>query len=110
MVGWELGVKPHPSSSKHLQWGLWGRWGGAASPQSSASPPSLPLTAASSIPQAPVLEDIDKEQLGDPYANAQYAKDIFDYMREREVGDACWGGLCGVGGGLFWGVGVSVSP
>ncbi|NWZ31092.1 CCNB3 protein, partial [Asarcornis scutulata] len=34
--------------------------------------------------QAPVLEDIDKEQLGDPYANAQYAKDIFDYMRERE--------------------------
>lgn len=59
-----------------------------------------------------MLEDIDKEQLGDPYANAQYAKDIFDYMREREVGDACLGGLCGVPGGLFffffssfWGVG-----
>lgn len=66
------------------------------------APTSLPLTAASSIPQAPVLEDIDKEQLGDPYANAQYAKDIFDYMREREVGDACLGGLCGVPGGLFF--------
>lgn len=34
------------------------------------------------------MEDIDKEQLGDPYANAEYAKDIFEYMRGREVGDA----------------------
>ncbi|NXL92210.1 CCNB3 protein, partial [Alectura lathami] len=34
--------------------------------------------------QAPVVEDIDKEQLGDPYAGAEYAKEIFDYMRERE--------------------------
>ncbi|NXJ69374.1 CCNB3 protein, partial [Rostratula benghalensis] len=32
----------------------------------------------------PAVEDIDKEQLGDPYANAEYAKDIFEYMRERE--------------------------
>ncbi|XP_035180749.1 G2/mitotic-specific cyclin-B3-like [Oxyura jamaicensis] len=41
-----------------------------------------------SVPEEPVQvpepQDIDKEQLGDPYANAQYAKDIFDYMRERE--------------------------
>lgn len=33
---------------------------------------------------APV-EDIDKGQLDDPYANAEYAKDIFEYMQEREV-------------------------
>ncbi|NXN80785.1 CCNB3 protein, partial [Bombycilla garrulus] len=32
----------------------------------------------------PVVEDIDKEQLGDPYASAEYAKEIFEYMRERE--------------------------
>ncbi|XP_008919057.2 G2/mitotic-specific cyclin-B3 isoform X1 [Manacus vitellinus] len=34
--------------------------------------------------QVPAVEDIDKEQLGDPYASAEYAKDIFEYMRERE--------------------------
>ncbi|NWT45487.1 CCNB3 protein, partial [Chroicocephalus maculipennis] len=34
--------------------------------------------------QVPAVEDIDKEQLGDPYANAEYAKDIFEYMRGRE--------------------------
>ncbi|XP_049684129.1 G2/mitotic-specific cyclin-B3 isoform X6 [Accipiter gentilis] len=34
--------------------------------------------------QLPAVEDIDKEQLGDPYANAEYAKEIFEYMRERE--------------------------
>ncbi|XP_060612134.2 G2/mitotic-specific cyclin-B3 [Anolis sagrei] len=34
-------------------------------------------------PVAPV-EDIDKAQLDDPYANAEYAKDIFVHMRERE--------------------------
>ncbi|NXI61704.1 CCNB3 protein, partial [Anseranas semipalmata] len=34
--------------------------------------------------QVPAVEDIDKEQLSDPYANAEYAKEIFDYMRERE--------------------------
>lgn len=38
------------------------------------------------------MEDIDKEQLGDPYANAEYAKEIFEYMRGREVGDAWPGG------------------
>ncbi|NXH37568.1 CCNB3 protein, partial [Dicaeum eximium] len=32
----------------------------------------------------PAVEDIDKEQLGDPYTNAEYAKEIFEYMRERE--------------------------
>lgn len=30
-------------------------------------------------------EDIDEGQLDDPYANAEYAKDIFEYMQEREV-------------------------
>ncbi|XP_053129341.1 G2/mitotic-specific cyclin-B3 isoform X2 [Hemicordylus capensis] len=30
------------------------------------------------------VEDIDQGQLSDPYANAEYAKDIFTYMRERE--------------------------
>ncbi|XP_064526449.1 G2/mitotic-specific cyclin-B3 isoform X3 [Pseudopipra pipra] len=34
--------------------------------------------------RVPAVEDIDKEQLGDPYASAEYAKDIFEYMRERE--------------------------
>ncbi|NXV72483.1 CCNB3 protein, partial [Atlantisia rogersi] len=41
------------------------------------------------VPEEPVpvppVEDIDKEQLGDPYANAEYAKDIFEYMQEREA-------------------------
>ncbi|NXD86330.1 CCNB3 protein, partial [Halcyon senegalensis] len=32
----------------------------------------------------PAVEDIDKEHLGDPYANAEYAKEIFEYMRGRE--------------------------
>ncbi|NWI16096.1 CCNB3 protein, partial [Crypturellus soui] len=40
------------------------------------------------VPEEPepvlVVEDIDQEQLGDPYASAEYAKEIFDYMRERE--------------------------
>ncbi|KFR07813.1 G2/mitotic-specific cyclin-B3, partial [Opisthocomus hoazin] len=38
------------------------------------------------VPEQPVpaVEDIDKEQLGDPYASAEYAKDIFEYMRSRE--------------------------
>ncbi|NXQ79443.1 CCNB3 protein, partial [Nyctibius grandis] len=34
--------------------------------------------------QVPAVEDIDNEQLGDPYANAEYAKEIFEYMRGRE--------------------------
>ncbi|XP_030823428.1 G2/mitotic-specific cyclin-B3 isoform X3 [Geospiza fortis] len=34
--------------------------------------------------RVPAVEDIDREQLGDPYANAEYAKEIFEYMRERE--------------------------
>ncbi|KAF4795335.1 G2/mitotic-specific cyclin-B3 [Turdus rufiventris] len=38
--------------------------------------------------RVPAVEDIDKEQLGDPYANAEYAKEIFEYMREREL--ALW--------------------
>ncbi|NXK12537.1 CCNB3 protein, partial [Herpetotheres cachinnans] len=53
-----------------------------------------PLTEAPAEPKmdpvptepvpVPAVEDIDKEQLGDPYANAEYAKDIFEYMRGRE--------------------------
>lgn len=45
---------------------------------------SIPPPPASH--QVPAVEDIDKEQLGDPYANAEYAKEIFEYMRGREVG------------------------
>ncbi|NWI06883.1 CCNB3 protein, partial [Tichodroma muraria] len=45
-----------------------------------ASPLLLPLLCQ----QVPAVEDIDKEQLGDPYASAEYAKEIFEYMRERE--------------------------
>uniref|UniRef100_A0A8C3FUU8 G2/mitotic-specific cyclin-B3 n=1 Tax=Chrysemys picta bellii TaxID=8478 RepID=A0A8C3FUU8_CHRPI len=41
-------------------------------------PTPLPFT------QVPAIEDIDKEQLGDPYASAEYAKEIFNYMKERE--------------------------
>uniref|UniRef100_A0A8C5T1C2 G2/mitotic-specific cyclin-B3 n=1 Tax=Laticauda laticaudata TaxID=8630 RepID=A0A8C5T1C2_LATLA len=38
------------------------------------------------VPAAQVApaEDIDLGQLDDPYANAEYAKDIFEYMQERE--------------------------
>ncbi|NXV50906.1 CCNB3 protein, partial [Uria aalge] len=43
-----------------------------------------PLPLPPSSHQVPAVEDIDKEQLGDPYANAEYAKDIFEYMRGRE--------------------------
>ncbi|NXX99744.1 CCNB3 protein, partial [Centropus bengalensis] len=43
-----------------------------------------PLSPPPSPHQVPAVEDIDKEQLGDPYANAEYAKEIFEYMRERE--------------------------
>ncbi|NXK56889.1 CCNB3 protein, partial [Chauna torquata] len=61
------------------------KWEGGATPQSS---PSLPQASPSLLPppshQVPKVEDIDKEQLGDPYASAEYAKEIFDYMRERE--------------------------
>ncbi|KFV06853.1 G2/mitotic-specific cyclin-B3, partial [Pterocles gutturalis] len=41
--------------------------------------PEEPLPA-----QIPGVEDIDKEMLGDPNANAEYAREIFEYMRERE--------------------------
>ncbi|KAK4810371.1 hypothetical protein QYF61_022074 [Mycteria americana] len=47
--------------------------------------PSHPDGAGLGLPLvAPAVEDIDKEQLGDPYANAEYAKEIFEYMRGRE--------------------------
>ncbi|KAJ6653513.1 hypothetical protein lerEdw1_009093 [Lerista edwardsae] len=35
--------------------------------------------------QALPIEDVDQALLADPYASAEYAKDIFAYMREREV-------------------------
>nr|XP_056715588.1 G2/mitotic-specific cyclin-B3 [Euleptes europaea] len=34
--------------------------------------------------QVKPIEDVDKVQRDDPYASAEYAKDIFNYMRERE--------------------------
>ncbi|NXD37339.1 CCNB3 protein, partial [Copsychus sechellarum] len=53
------------------------------------TPPTAPAEPkVNPVPENPVsvpaVEDIDKEQLGDPYANAEYAKEIFEYMRERE--------------------------
>ncbi|KFZ59366.1 G2/mitotic-specific cyclin-B3, partial [Antrostomus carolinensis] len=36
------------------------------------------------IVEFPAVEDVDKDQLDDPYANAEYAKEIFEYMRGRE--------------------------
>ncbi|NXG04898.1 CCNB3 protein, partial [Sakesphorus luctuosus] len=45
---------------------------------------SVPERPAPGQELEPHMEDIDKEQLNDPYANAEYAKDIFEYMRERE--------------------------
>ncbi|XP_072914338.1 G2/mitotic-specific cyclin-B3 isoform X1 [Hemitrygon akajei] len=34
--------------------------------------------------QPPVFDDVDEENLRDPFLNAIYAKDIFDYMKDRE--------------------------
>ncbi|NWV59746.1 CCNB3 protein, partial [Malurus elegans] len=53
------------------------------------TPPTAPAEPkVNPVPERPVsvpaVEDIDKEQLGDPYANAEYAKEIFEYMQERE--------------------------
>ncbi|CAN8188862.1 unnamed protein product [Coccothraustes coccothraustes] len=54
------------------------------------TPPTVPAESRvdpvpeKPVSQVPAVEDIDKEQLGDPYANAEYAKEIFEYMRERE--------------------------
>ncbi|NWS46561.1 CCNB3 protein, partial [Probosciger aterrimus] len=49
-----------------------------------AEPKEDPVPEEPVPAQVPAVEDIDKEQLGDPYANAEYAKDIFEYMRGRE--------------------------
>ncbi|NXG32622.1 CCNB3 protein, partial [Dromaius novaehollandiae] len=49
-----------------------------------AEPKKVPVPEEPVPAQVPAVEDIDKEQLGDPYASAEYAKEIFDYMRERE--------------------------
>ncbi|NXU35957.1 CCNB3 protein, partial [Drymodes brunneopygia] len=53
------------------------------------TPPTAPAESkVNPVPEnlvsVPAVEDIDKEQLGDPYASAEYAKEIFEYMRERE--------------------------
>ncbi|XP_051877625.1 G2/mitotic-specific cyclin-B3 isoform X2 [Pristis pectinata] len=34
--------------------------------------------------EPPPYDDVDKENLRDPFLNAIYAKDIFDYMKDRE--------------------------
>ncbi|KFQ19959.1 G2/mitotic-specific cyclin-B3, partial [Mesitornis unicolor] len=49
-----------------------------------AEPKEDPVPEEPVPAQVPAVEDIDKEQLGDPYANAEYAKEIFEYMRGRE--------------------------
>ena len=105
---WELDVKPPPLSvrnEKERNEGCGSAWREGVLPHRAlrALPTSV-LAAAFPTQQVPVVEDIDKEQLGDPYANAEYAKEIFDYMREREVGDErCLPGECCVGWeGSFW--------
>ncbi|NWU14967.1 CCNB3 protein, partial [Cephalopterus ornatus] len=52
-------------------------------PPTAPSEPKVDPVPEKPVP-VPAVEDIDKEQLGDPYANAEYAKEIFEYMRERE--------------------------
>ncbi|XP_065412383.1 G2/mitotic-specific cyclin-B3 isoform X2 [Chrysemys picta bellii] len=47
-------------------------------------PKNDPVPEEPAPTQVPAIEDIDKEQLGDPYASAEYAKEIFNYMKERE--------------------------
>ncbi|KFU93998.1 G2/mitotic-specific cyclin-B3, partial [Chaetura pelagica] len=55
------------------------------SPKEAPAKPKQDPVPEESVPaQVPAVEDIDKEQLGDPYANAEYAKDIFEYMQGRE--------------------------
>ncbi|NXF96490.1 CCNB3 protein, partial [Eubucco bourcierii] len=49
-----------------------------------AQPKEDPVPEKPEPVKVPSVEDIDKEQLGDPYANAEYAKEIFEYMRSRE--------------------------
>lgn len=34
--------------------------------------------------------DIDKEHIGDCLMTPEYAKDIFDYLKNREVGFVAW--------------------
>ncbi|XP_070616191.1 G2/mitotic-specific cyclin-B3 [Erythrolamprus reginae] len=46
-------------------------------------PPVVVEVVAAAELVAPA-EDVDKGQLDDPYASAEYAKDIFEYMQERE--------------------------
>ncbi|XP_067404630.1 G2/mitotic-specific cyclin-B3 [Emydura macquarii macquarii] len=47
-------------------------------------PKNSPVPEAPAPAQVLAVEDIDKEQLDDPYASAEYAKEIFSYMKERE--------------------------
>ncbi|NXP45504.1 CCNB3 protein, partial [Heliornis fulica] len=49
-----------------------------------AEPKEDPVPKEPVPAQVPPVEDIDKEQLGDPYANAEYAKEIFEYIQGRE--------------------------
>ncbi|KAJ8348769.1 hypothetical protein SKAU_G00273580 [Synaphobranchus kaupii] len=47
-----------------------------------ASPPEVPATAQPH--QVPEEFDIDKEHIGDCFMTAEYAKEIFDYLKGRE--------------------------
>uniref|UniRef100_A0A8C3MT16 G2/mitotic-specific cyclin-B3 n=1 Tax=Geospiza parvula TaxID=87175 RepID=A0A8C3MT16_GEOPR len=53
-------------------------------PPTAPAEPKVDPVPEKPVSQVPAVEDIDREQLGDPYANAEYAKEIFEYMRERE--------------------------
>ncbi|XP_060105642.1 G2/mitotic-specific cyclin-B3 [Heteronotia binoei] len=49
-----------------------------------AEKPDPSQTPADEVALVKPVEDIDKVQQDDPFASAEYAKDIFNYMRERE--------------------------
>uniref|UniRef100_A0A8C3V7D4 G2/mitotic-specific cyclin-B3 n=1 Tax=Catharus ustulatus TaxID=91951 RepID=A0A8C3V7D4_CATUS len=53
-------------------------------PPTAPAEPKVNPVPEKPVSQVPAVEDIDKEQQSDPYANAEYAKEIFEYMRERE--------------------------
>ncbi|XP_032886454.1 G2/mitotic-specific cyclin-B3 [Amblyraja radiata] len=55
------------------------------SPKTPEVPEEKSDTVAKSEVQPTPYEDVDEENLNDPFLNSIYAKDIFDYMKEREM-------------------------
>nr|XP_014342089.1 PREDICTED: G2/mitotic-specific cyclin-B3 isoform X2 [Latimeria chalumnae] len=52
--------------------------------ESSESKPLQKQQVEEKPEEVPEFDDIDKENQDDPFMSAEYAKDIFDYMKERE--------------------------